>query len=55
MHLDPLPGTSTFGRSLFRIHGNNAVNDASHGCVILGPFIRRAIADSDDTDFEVVV
>jgi hypothetical protein len=48
MHLDPYPATNTFGRSLFRIHGNNAANDASHGCVILGPATRHLIAASDD-------
>jgi hypothetical protein len=48
MHLDPIQGTETFGRSLFRIHGNNVNNDASHGCVILGPAIRHLIAASDD-------
>lgn len=53
MNLDPLPGTNTFGRSLFRIHGNNAQNDASHGCVILGPDIRRNINASNDRVLEV--
>ena len=33
--LDPEPGTDTLGRSAFRIHGNNAANDASEGCIIL--------------------
>lgn len=55
MHLDPTPETNTFGRSLFRIHGNDAQNDASHGCVILGPTVRHAIADSDDNVLEVIV
>lgn len=41
--LTPMPGTETFGRSLFRIHGNNLQNDASHGCIILGPSIRHEI------------
>jgi len=48
MHLDPYPSTNTFGRSLFRIHGNDIDNDASHGCVILGPAIRQLISDSHD-------
>lgn len=55
MHLDPLPDTNTFGRSLFRIHGNDAQNDASHGCVILGPDVRHAIAASGDNQFSVIV
>ena len=48
MHLDAQPGTETFGRSEFRIHGNNAENDASHGCVILGPALRHLIAADVD-------
>lgn len=54
MNLEPSLMTDTFGRSLFRIHGDNRRNDASHGCIILGPLIRQAIADSGDTDLEVV-
>lgn len=54
MHLDPLPGTDTFGRSLFRIHGDNSEHDASHGCVVLPPNIRHLIADSDDRILGVV-
>ena len=48
MHLDPTPDTNTYGRSLFRIHGNNPENDASHGCVIFGPVVRNLISTSDD-------
>jgi hypothetical protein len=54
MHLDPEPGTDTFGRSLFRIHGNNAANDASEGCVILGPAVRASISASLDRDLTVI-
>ena len=54
MHLDAAPGTDTFGRSLFRIHGDNARHDASEGCVILGPSIRSEIADSGDHDLTVI-
>jgi hypothetical protein len=54
MHLDPQPGTNTFGRSLFRIHGSNATNDASHGCIILEPQIRHAIRDGNDKEPTVV-
>ena len=54
MHLDPTPDTNTFGRSEFRIHGNNAQNDASHGCVIFGHDTRQVISDSGDTDFSVI-
>lgn len=57
MNLDPLPGTDTFGRSLFRIHGDNstpAPHDGSHGCIVVGPGVRRTIAKSGDTELEVV-
>jgi hypothetical protein len=54
MNLEPLAGTETFGRSAFRIHGDNARHDASEGCIILGPSIRREIADSGDTELEVL-
>lgn len=53
MNLDAMPGTNTYGRSLFRIHGDNARHDASHGCIILGPLLRRLIADSDDKHLQV--
>lgn len=54
MNLVPFPETEMFGRSAFRIHGNNKTNDASHGCVILGPDIRGLIAASDDRIFNCV-
>lgn len=53
MHLDPKSGTDTFGRSLFRIHGNNAANDASHGCIILDHATRLIVAHSGITDLRV--
>lgn len=53
MNLDPEPNTDTFGRSLFRIHGDNARNDASHGCIILGPSLRHLIAESGDHELLV--
>lgn len=57
MNLTPMPGTNDFGRSLFRIHGNNKANNASHGCIILGPSIRHLIAASvmAETDSELEV
>lgn len=54
MNLDPAPGTDTKGRSLFRIHGNNAANDASHGCIILPPDARREIWESGDHALSVI-
>jgi hypothetical protein len=53
MNLDPLPGTNLFGRSLFRIHGDNAAHDASHGCIILSRALRDAIAASGDRVLDV--
>ncbi len=53
MNLEPEPGTDTFGRSLFRIHGDNKRHDASQGCIILGPTLRRLIARSFDDELEV--
>ena len=54
MHVDPMPGTQTFGRSEFRIHGNNIDNDASKGCLVAGPSIRILIAASDDKQLTVL-
>ena len=59
-HLGPtimglLPvGHIPYYRDLFRIHGNNSANDASHGCIILGPTIRHQIANSADKILNVV-
>src|SRR4051812_34655019 len=45
--LTPRPGTNTFGRDLFRIHGDNKAGNhtASHGCIILGPKDRTSITN----------
>lgn len=53
MNLDPLSGTEMFGRSLFRIHGDNAAHDASHGCIILSRALRDAIAAGPDRLLDV--
>ncbi len=54
MNLTPDLGTDTFGRSLFRIHGNNAKNDASHGCVILNKQTRFLVSQSSDHELNVI-
>lgn len=54
MHLDPLADTNTFGRSLFRMHGDNSTNNASHGCIIMGKNTRNQIASSEDRDLMVI-
>jgi hypothetical protein len=48
MNLEPAPETNTFGRSLFRIHGDNTRHDASHGCIVIGSGARRLISASGD-------
>ena len=47
INLSPI-GHNVLGRSGFMIHGNNVQNNASQGCVILGPTIRQQIAASSD-------
>jgi hypothetical protein len=54
MNLEPLPGADVFGRSLFRIHGDNDENNASHGCLVTGPGVRRAMAAARDRVLEVL-
>lgn len=53
MNLFPV-GHDAHGRSAFRIHGDNVNHDASHGCIILGPAIRRMIAEGADKQLTVV-
>lgn len=52
MNLTPV-GHNALGRSSFMIHGNNAQNNASKGCIIMGPQIRQQIATSGDTSLTV--
>ena len=56
MHLDPLPGTNTFQRALFRIHGDNSKQDhsASRGCIVAPHSLRLAIDASRDRILEVI-
>ncbi len=53
MNLSPV-GHNALGRSGFMIHGNNTTNDASEGCIILGPGLREQIANSIDRLLRVV-
>jgi hypothetical protein len=53
MDLTPV-GHNAFGRTSFQIHGNNAANNASHGCIILPPAVRLQIGNSGDTVLNVV-
>jgi hypothetical protein len=55
MPLTPMPGTNTFGRSSFMIHGDSIVHPgtASHGCIILLRDARQQIVGSHDTELIV--
>jgi hypothetical protein len=52
MNLTPV-GHTALGRTGFMIHGNNVQNDASQGCIILGPSMRQQIAASGDQVLQV--
>jgi hypothetical protein len=56
LHLQPVPGTETFGRSGFLMHGDSVESPgcASKGCVILPRAAREEVWNSEDKDFEVV-
>lgn len=54
--LEPLPGTNTFGRSAFQIHGDNAKGNrtASSGCIIIAPQFRISMINSPVNLLKVV-
>jgi hypothetical protein len=59
MNLDPVPDFKAYGRTLFRIHGDNDLLDhsASDGCIVLGRAYRTQIAaavSKGDTSLNVV-
>ena len=53
MNLTPV-GHDAYLRTDFRMHGNNATNNASEGCIIMPPDVRQQVIDSNDTDLIVV-
>ena len=56
--LDPDPANQMFGRSGFRIHGDNAAanHTASNGCIIAGHTAdRTAIWNAGDHDLQVLI
>lgn len=61
VHLGPCVALLTpidqdaFGRTAIFVHGDDSAMDhgASHGCIILGPTIRRAMRASGDTSLTV--
>lgn len=56
LRLSPLPGTQTFGRSGFLIHGDSRENpgEASMGCIILPHEVRVKIWQSGERRLEVI-
>lgn len=54
--LEPMEGTETFGRSAFRVHGDNSKGDksASNGCLIFPRAIRDQMWQFKDHTIEVV-
>ena len=56
MNLTPLPGTDTYGRTLFRVHGDDILHpgQGSAGCIVLPPNIRSQLAHSPDHTLTVV-
>jgi Protein of unknown function (DUF2778) len=58
MTLTPNIGTDTFGRGGFFIHGDSidfaGLEEASHGCIIMGRAIREQINSDLDKDLQVV-
>jgi len=56
MRLEPDPSNEMFGRSAFRMHGDNSHADhtASEGCIVAGPATRAHVAASSDRVLVVV-
>lgn len=56
LNLEPDPKNEMFGRSEFRIHGDNpsANHTASDGCIVIGPGVRNSIDEGIDKRLEVV-
>ena len=54
MRLTPFSSNDMFGRNGFLIHGNNASNDASHGCIVCPLSTRKAINNSGCKTLDVV-
>jgi hypothetical protein len=51
--LTPTQGTDTHGRSGFLIHGDNEYNDASTGCIVMPPNVRRLLMNTADNTLTV--
>lgn len=55
LHLTPKPGTETFNRSGFLIHGDSVAHpgEASLGCIIMPRPVRMSVWGSGDRDLVV--
>lgn len=51
----PAAETSTFGRSAFLIHGDNAAGDASEGCIVAPRPLRHLLATHIQQGGEIVL
>ena len=56
MPLEPCDGHEMYGRTLFRIHGDNKEQNftASEGCIVIDLRVRKAIWKSQDLILEVI-
>ena len=54
LKLEPMEGTETFGRSAFRLHGDNMTHTASQGCLIFPRAVRKAMWEGSDHEILVV-
>lgn len=54
MNLVPDKDNKMFGRSAFRIHGDNKNGTASRGCIVLGPNVRQRIDNGPVKKIKVV-
>lgn len=55
LRLEPQPGTDTFGRGGFLIHGDSIIHPglASKGCIIMLHAVRISIWESNDKELSV--
>jgi hypothetical protein len=56
LNLDAQPGTNTYGRDLFRVHGDSIRHpgEASEGCIIMPPAVRAQMSTSSSRTLRVV-
>lgn len=54
MNLIPDIDNQMFGRSDFRMHGDNATHDASEGCIVMEHGVRLRLSQSTDRRLQVI-